>query len=178
MDYYVILGLGPDASPAEIKRAYRRLARRYHPGINPGDRAAEAMFARISEAHGTLSDPERRRHYDAAGGRVPSVGEPGAFEFSGFDFSFAARGTEAATFSELFAEVLHPLAPERDEPEAGADVHAAVTLTFDESIRGIERQVVVTRQVECGVCGGAGRIRTREGRCPHCQATGKLRWAR
>lgn len=178
MDYYVILGLGPDASPAEIKRAYRRLARRYHPGINPGDRAAEAMFARISEAHDTLSDPERRRHYDAAGGRVPSVGEPGAFEFSGFDFSFAARGTEAATFSELFAEALHPLAPERDEPEAGADVHAAVTLTFDESIRGIERQVVVTRQVECGVCGGAGRIRTREGRCPHCQATGKLRWAR
>ncbi len=178
MDYYGILGLEPGASPAEIKRAYRRLARRYHPGINPGDRAAEAMFARIAEAYETLNDPDRRQQYDAAGGRSAPLGTPGAFEFAGFDFSFAAHGAEAATFSELFAEVLHPPEAETGHPERGADLHAALTVSFEESIRGGERQVIVTRQVECQVCNGAGRIRMREGRCPHCQATGKVRWAR
>ena len=77
MDYYVILGLEPGASPAEIKRAYRRLARRYHPGINPGDRAAEAMFDRIAEAYETLIDPDRRQQYDAAGGRSAPRGDAG-----------------------------------------------------------------------------------------------------
>jgi molecular chaperone DnaJ len=178
VDYYVILGLEPGAAPAEIKRAYRRLARRYHPGINPGDHAAEAMFQRIAEAYDTLSDPDRRRLYDSAGGTAAAAGAAGAFEFAGFDFSFAAHGPEAATFSELFAEVLHPAATDRNESEPGADLHAAVVVTFEESIRGVERQVIVTRQVECSVCGGAGRIRTREGRCPHCEATGRVRWAR
>ncbi len=178
MDYYVILGLDAGASPAEIKRAYRRLARRYHPGINPGDRAAEAMFGRIAEAYETLNDPDRRRQYDAAGGRTAALGEPAAFEFAGFDFSFAAHGAEAATFSELFAEVLHPPDTERGQAERGADLHAALGVSFEDAIRGVERQVIVTRQVECQVCHGVGRVRMREGRCAHCQATGKVRWAR
>ena len=178
MDFYVILGLEPGASPAEIKRAYQRLARRYHPGINPGDRAAEAFFKQIAEAYETLGDPARRQQYDAAGGTARPPMEPGAFEFAGFDFSFAARGTEAATFSELFAEVLHPPAAEQNKPEAGADLHASLTITFEESIRGVERQVVVTRQIACAACAGSGRLRTAEGRCGQCQATGKVRWAR
>jgi molecular chaperone DnaJ len=178
LDFYVILGLGPGASPAEIKRAYRRLARRYHPGINPGDRAAEALFERISEAYETLSDPERRQRYDVAGGPAGPQGEAGAFEFAGFDFSFAAHGTEAATFGELFAEVLHPPAAEHGQPEAGADLHASLAVTFEESIRGVERQVVVTRQVACAACQGTGRIRSPEERCSQCHATGKVRWAR
>jgi molecular chaperone DnaJ len=177
MDFYVILGLEPAASPAEIKRAYRRLARRYHPGINPGDRTAEEMFDRISQAYQTLSDPDRRLQYDAAG-RLSGQPAPRAFEFAGFDFSFAAHGTDAATFSELFADVLHPPASTEGRPERGADLHAELTVTFDQSIRGVERQVMVTRQIECGACGGVGRIRTREGRCPQCEATGKIRWAR
>src|SRR5262245_5847952 len=180
MDFYVILGLERDASASEIKRAYTRLARRYHPGINPGDRAAGAVFERIAEAYETLSDPERRRQYDS-GGATPDVerrpAEP--FEFTGFDFTFAARGRDAATFSELFAEVLHPPAPaDRGAPEHGADLHATVTVAFEESMRGAERQVVVTRHLTCGACGGAGQVRTDEGRCPDCQATGRVRWAR
>lgn len=179
MDFYVILGLGQDATIADIKRAYRRRARQCHPGINPGDRTAETLFQRISEAYETLSDPERRRQYDAAGGRAVPERASATFEFSGFDFSFAARGADAATFSELFADVLHP-APEVEggRPEGGADLHAALTVTFEESIRGVERQVVVTRHVACAACDGAGQVRTPEGRCPHCQATGTVRWAR
>ena len=180
MDFYQLLGLEPGASFADIKRAYRRLARRYHPGINPGDRTAEALFRRISEAYETLVDPERRRQYDAAGTRpATAASEPATFEFSGFDFSVAAHGAQAATFTELFADVLHPVgAPDTTRPEVGADLHAALTITFEDSIRGVERQVVVTRQVACGGCGGAGQVRTPEGRCAHCHATGKVRWAR
>src|SRR5687767_15618843 len=109
MEFYAILGLEPGASVTDIKRAYRRLARRHHPGINPGDRQSEALFQRISEAYETLVDPERRRRYDSAESRGEGGGERGAFEFTGFDFSAAAHGPQAATFTELFAEVLHPV---------------------------------------------------------------------
>lgn len=180
MDYYQVLGLEPGASIADIKRAYRRLARRYHPGINPGDRAAEAFFRRISEAYETLVDPQRRQQYDSSGGRpMTSSDMTATFEFSGFDFSTAAHGAQAATFTELFADVLHPVvSQDTGQPEVGVDLHASLTVSFDESIRGVERQVVVTRQVACGMCVGAGQVRTPEGRCTHCHATGKVRWAR
>ena len=179
MDFYAVLGLEPGASAAEIKRAYRRLSRRYHPGINPGDRAAEALFHRISEAYETLVDPQRRQQYDTGSGQASPRTEPATFEFSGFDFSVAAHGSQAATFSELFADVLNPLvSQESGRPEVGSDLHAAVTISFEDSIRGIERQVVVTRQIACNACGGAGQLRTPEARCAHCHATGKVRWAR
>jgi molecular chaperone DnaJ len=179
MDLYAVLGLAPGASIADIKRAYRRLARRYHPGINPGDRAAEALFQRITEAYETLTDPARREQYDA-GGRAPANRPTGAsFEFAGFDFSVAAHGAQAATFTELFAEVLHPVGPgDSGRPEAGADLHAALSVTFLESMSGVQRQVVVTRHDVCQPCRGSGSVATPEGRCPHCHATGSVRWAR
>jgi molecular chaperone DnaJ len=177
MDFYSTLGLQPGASTAEIKRAFRRLARKYHPGINPGDRAAESKFRQVSEAYETLVDPERRRAYDAAGGRQATKGPSTPFEFTGFDFSYAAHGQQAATFTELFAEVLHPV-PDHGGPERGADLHAALTIAFEEAMRGAERQVVVTRQVACGACQGSGQVKTPEGRCAHCHATGSVRWAR
>jgi molecular chaperone DnaJ len=178
MDYYSILGLEPDATNLEIKRAYRRLSRRYHPGINPGDRAAEAMYRRISEAYETLADPDRRRRYDAGGQPAPML-EGTTFEFTGFDFTVTAQGAQAATFSELFAESLHPVSPaDVATAEVGADIHAALTIAFADAVRGVERQVVLTRQVGCPGCEGAGRIRTPEGRCAHCHATGTVRWAR
>lgn len=177
MDYYTILGLHSGASVSDIKRAFRRLARRHHPGINPGDREAEALFQRISEAYETLVDPERRRRYDSA--ETPTGGgERGTFEFTGFDFSVAAHGTQAATFSELFAEVLHPVPKADRHAEPGADLHATVNLSFEDALRGVERQVVVTRQVPCTACRGAGEVATTEGRCAQCQGAGKLRWAR
>jgi molecular chaperone DnaJ len=178
MDYYSILGVSQGASGADIKRAYRRLARRHHPGINPGDPAAQALFERISTAYETLVDPERRRHYDAADVRAEDP-EARSFEFTGFDFTVAALGPQAATFTELFADVLHPLPREdRSRPETGADLHAAVSLSFDDALRGVERQVVVTRQVPCAACQGSGEVATGGGKCAQCRGAGEVRWAR
>jgi len=183
MDYYALLGLAPGATASDVKRAYRRLSRRYHPGINPGDRAAEALFRRITEAYETLIDTERRRQYDTAGIAVPGgtadARDENLFEFSGFDFSVAARGPQAATFSELFAEALHPLPPEdRGGPQPGTDLHASLSLTFDEAMTGADRQIMVTRQVSCGACRGAGHVRAGDDKCAHCHGSGRVRWAR
>jgi molecular chaperone DnaJ len=177
VDFYVVLGLAPGASTSEIKRAYRRLARRYHPGINPGDSAAESLYRRISEAYETLMDPERRREYDA-GGTAPVDDPAETFEFSGFDFSSAAHGSQAATFTELFADVFQAPADRTARPEAGADLHASLTVSFIEAMRGVERQVIITRQDVCARCRGTGRVRTAEGRCVPCHGTGNVRWAR
>jgi molecular chaperone DnaJ len=178
MDYYSILGLEPGASTMEIKRAYRRLSRRYHPGINPGDRTAEVMYQRISEAYETLVDPDRRRQYEA-GGHAPTPHGGASFEFTGFDFTVTAQGAQAATFSELFADAMHPApSTDRGKAEIGADIHASLTIPFADGVRGVERQIVLTRQVACAACEGAGHVRTPEGRCGHCHATGKVRWAR
>lgn len=177
-DYYAVLGVQPGASVTDIKRAYRRLARRHHPGINPGDRAAEALFQQISDAYETLVDPERRQRYDAAGDRQQTV-DRRVFEFSGFDFTVTAQGSQAATFTELFADVLHP-APSAHirRSDAGPDLHTSLSLSFEESLRGVERNVVVMRQVECDACHGAGEIRAEEARCTSCQGAGQVRWAR
>jgi molecular chaperone DnaJ len=177
MDFYTLLGLAPGASVTDVKRAYRRLSRRYHPGINPGDREAEALFRQITEAYETLVDAERRQHYDATGRAAAATDAP--FEFTGFDFTVKAHGAQAATFSELFADALHPMpTPERGRPQPGADLHAGVTLSFVESLSGIERSLLVTRQVSCGICQGAGIVRTIDSRCAQCQGAGKVRWAR
>ena len=108
MDFYVILGIGREASPGEVKRAYKRLARRYHPDINPGDREAAAVFRRATEAYETLSDPGRRQEYDAHGTEVPVV-EEASVEFRGFDFSGPVSGA-SATFDELFSSVVRDAA--------------------------------------------------------------------
>ena len=129
-DYYEVLAVERTAQPDEIKRAYRRLARRYHPDINPGDRTAEARFRQILEAYETLIDPERRHRYDLGFGPEPQ-GARRAAGFEGFDFS--TRGSDySGSFGDLVAEVL----TERDSrrqapPERGADLHQEVQLTFD-----------------------------------------------
>jgi len=178
VDYYSILGLQPGASVSDIKRAYRRLARRHHPGINPGDRQAEGLFQRISEAYETLVDPERRRRYDSAESSTGASGDRKTFEFTGFDFTAAAHGAQAATFSELFAEVLHPVPKTETRAEPGADLHGSVSVSFEDALRGVERQLVITRQVPCGACRGVGEVSTPDMRCSTCQGAGKLRWAR
>lgn len=178
MDLYAVLGLSSGASAADIKRSYRRLARRYHPGINPGDAAAVALFEQITEAYETLVDPIRRQRYDSAG-TVVAGGERESFAFAGFDFSVAACGSQAATFTELFAEALHPVgAAEAGEPEVGADLHASLSIGFVDAVRGVQRQIVVARQEVCAACRGAGIVVSAEGQCAACEASGTVRWAR
>lgn len=179
MDLYIILGLTHAATTAEIKRAYRRLARRYHPDINPGDGNAVACFRQITEAYETLSDPDRRRSYDTTGGQgAPDVADL-SYGFEGFDFSMSVGGAQAPTFGDLFAEVFGQGGQGRvAAPERGADLHGRVSLSFDEAMHGVERRVAVTRREICHSCNGSGTLRTVESRCGPCHGTGTVRSTR
>ena len=175
MDLYVILGLQHGASDSEIKRAYRRLARRFHPDINPGDRMAEARFRQILEAYETLIDPDRRSRYDQ--GKPDESQERKSSGFEGFDFS--ARGADySASFGDLFAEVLSERGARPQGAERGADLHHAVHLSFDEGLSGIQRAVTVTRRETCRTCAGSGLTRATVGVCLTCQGTGAVRSVR
>jgi molecular chaperone DnaJ len=178
MDFYILLGLERAATVADIKRAYRRLARKYHPDINPGDGMAAARFRQITQAYETLSDPERRRRYDSSG----TVDEPAAaraYGFEGFDFSMRVEHDRATTFGDLFADVFERRdSDRRDEEQRGADIHATITLPFEESMRGTQRQVTIMRREACATCGGQGTLRAAESRCIRCQGTGSIRSAR
>src|SRR5262249_39980432 len=154
---YIILGVGRSASSLEVKKAYRRLARQFHPDVNPGDDQAALRFREIAEAYAILSDPDRRQRYDRLGYEPPIVEvDPSGFE--GFDFSSAVHANQQSTFGDLFAEVFrgagsHPLAPER-----GADLHATLSLTFDQAVAGGEFRVAVVRQDSCRDCAGTGVV--------------------
>jgi molecular chaperone DnaJ len=176
MDFYIVLGLERGASLNEIKRAYKRLARRYHPDINPGDRMAAAHFRQIAEAYETLSDPDRRRRYDVHG-VAAVVTDAQTFGFEGFDFSVSVDGADAPTFGDLFAEVFQQRAAAR-QPERGADLHETIELTFDEALAGGPRSVSITRLVHCRSCRGTGRLAVAETRCAHCHGTGVVKSAR
>jgi len=174
MDLYELLGIGRGATLIEIKRSYKRLARKYHPDINPGDNAAEARFKEITRAYETLSDPDRRLRYDA--GSLSAVSASVSFEFEGFDFSGGVHHADAPTFGDLFAEVFSQRQDTHAaEPAQGSDLHASVSLTFDEAMRGTQRQMTLTRRDTCQSCRGAGALKIAEARCQRCQGTGLLR---
>jgi molecular chaperone DnaJ len=178
MDFYIVLGIERGATLADVKRAYRRLARRYHPDINPGDRLAAAQFRRIAEAYETLSDPERRQQYDT-GGAVPRASSEPAFGFEGFDFSVSVGGAAAPTFGDLFADVLRQRAAGRpDTAQRGVDLHHTIELSFEDALRGGQRTVTVVRQERCRTCRGAGHLNATETRCAHCHGAGVLKSAR
>jgi molecular chaperone DnaJ len=176
MDLYIVLGLAHGATEAEIKRAYRRLARRFHPDINPGDRVAEARFRQILDAYETLMDPQRRSRYDSGHGVEPRDERPKS-GFEGFDFS--ERGADhSATFGDLFAEVLSQRGGRRSPPERGADLHQEAHLSFEEAFSGTERTFTLTRRLTCRGCAGSGATRSNHGQCHLCQGTGAIRTVR
>jgi molecular chaperone DnaJ len=179
MDLYVILGVARGATSGDIKRAYKRLARKFHPDINPGDHTAAAQFHRIAEAYETLSDPDRRRAYDTTGSAGPDVLEA-TFGFEGFDFSVSTQGAEAPTFGDLFADVFRRRAADIADvgSERGADLHQTITIGFEEALRGGEYTVAVTRQELCRTCEGRGWLNVMETRCGHCHGSGAVKSAR
>jgi len=173
MDFYVVLGVGQTASEADIKRAYRRLARRFHPDINPGDRTAEHRFKEILAAYETLVDPDRRLRYDRGAGEPGQATSPSGFQ--GFDFT-RSGSDHSGTFGDLVAEVLterHSRRPPR--AERGADIHLTVRLPFEDALRGAQPAVTLTRRDTCKSCGGAGRLRSAGAPCLTCQASGTVR---
>jgi molecular chaperone DnaJ len=175
MDFYFVLGLERGASLNDIKRAYKRLARRYHPDINPGDRVAATHFQQIAEAYETLSDPDRRRRYDATG--APAR-EPvsATYGFEGFDFSVSVSGSEAPTFGDLFGGLFQARADRGAErgAERGADLHHTIDLTFEQALSGRQQAVTVTRQEHCRTCKGVGRLSVAETRCQACHGSGAV----
>lgn len=180
MDLYIVLGVERGAPTGDIKKAYRRLARRLHPDINPGDREAETRFRQVLDAYETLIDPDRRRRYDA--GQLNGVTEDDAasFGFAGFDFSSRVHAERTTTFGELFEEVFARRVGRvaDDSADHGADIHARASLTFEEAWQGVQRAVTVTRQDTCRSCEGSGFKRIAETRCVACEGTGAVRSVR
>jgi molecular chaperone DnaJ len=180
VDFYIVLGVERGAPAGDIKRAYKRLARRLHPDINPGDREAEARFRLVLDAYETLMDPDRRRRYDAgqlSAGQAEDDAE--TFGFAGFDFSNRVHAERTTTFGELFEEVLSKRASRPAEGlNQGADIHARTMLSFEEAWQGVQRTVTVTRQDTCRACAGGGFQRVAETRCVSCEGTGNVRSVR
>jgi molecular chaperone DnaJ len=182
MDLYALLGVARAASSGEIERAYRRLARRYHPGVNPGDRMAEDVFRQVEHAFAVLSDADRRREYDR--GASPSGGSGGpagtmvSVALEGFDFTAPADAAQAATFTELFADVFQQAAREATTPTRGLDIDATLELSFRDAILGGSFPLSIVRQQRCVVCAGDGRVSRQPVVCSECGGAGSRRWMR
>jgi molecular chaperone DnaJ len=171
-ELYLILGIEESAPEGEIRKAYQRLARRYHPDINPGDPSAEDLFRRISEAYLVLSDPVKRGFYDTHGYYSDNAGEEGD---SRWELAFGGEGSVGP--SRGFREMLDGFfggAKAPDEPGVETDIEAQVSLSFQESMRGLTTHVEVARQVRCDLCEGTGRHRgAGEVACLPCLGQGR-----
>jgi molecular chaperone DnaJ len=178
MDLYALLGVGRAASAIEIERAYRRLARRYHPGINPGDRMAEDLFRQVQQAFEVLGDAERRREYDRGLHQPGVTASAVSVSLEGFDFSARADAAHAATFAELFADVFQDAAREATTPTRGQDIEAPVRLSFRDAVRGGAFPISVVRQERCASCAGDGCVPRPPVVCPACGGVGARRWVR
>ena len=203
-DYYETLSVPRGASEEEIRKAYRKLARKYHPDLNPGDKSAENRFKDVQEAYDVLSDPKKRQMYDQVGyysdtgfaGPPPGGGRAHPnMDFSGFDFSDmfktaraeaeASRKREGAgtassgSFKDIFSHFFHGGAPEPDhvtdrEPQKGSDLEYGVNIGFWQAIRGTQAKLSVTRYDVCPTCHGTGGNEAGSIACPQCTGSGTV----
>jgi molecular chaperone DnaJ len=190
-DYYEILGVSEGASDAEIKKAYRRLAKKYHPDSNPNNKMAEEKFKEVSEAHEVLSNPEKRKQYDQLRhmGRSGFTGFGGAEGARGFEDLFGRRGARGRTFTyedlggfgnlgDLFSNIFDMGEASRRQrwgPQKGADLYAEVEIPFDLAISGGKTAVELRKEEVCPVCQGTGaKPGTSMSTCPQCGGSGMV----
>lgn len=180
-DYYEVLGVDKKATDAEIKSAYRKKAKKYHPDLNPGDTEAEQKFKEINEAYEVLSDPEKKQRYDAYGhaGVDPNYGAGGGF--GGFSGGFGGAGVDLNDIFESFfggAGGFGGGGGRRNDPNAprrGGDIHVGITISFMEAALGCTKTVSYTRQETCPDCGGSGAKKgTGVQTCPDCGGSGYI----
>jgi len=173
-DYYQILGVSRDASPEEIKKAYRRLAMQYHPDRNPGNKEAEEKFKEAAEAYEVLSDPEKRRIYDQYGYEGLKGGYGGFEGFPDFDLADALR-TFMRGF-ESWEEFFGMGRRQRGYAEEGSDLQIRLQLTLEEIAQGVEKKVRLRKLVVCQTCGGTGAASGHGWTvCPVCRGMGEVR---
>jgi molecular chaperone DnaJ len=197
-DYYQTLGLKQGATEDEIRKAYRRLARKYHPDLNPGDKASEDRFKQVSEANDILSDPKKKAMYDQYGfysdQGVPGGGQgfPGAGQghpnmgFGGFDFGDAARGRgpgfeppDGGGFSGKFGDIFSQFFKggqkhTRQQPEHGSNLEYALSVDFWRAVKGTQVKLNINRQESCANCHGTGSEGGQNIVCPSCNGTGSV----
>lgn len=198
-DYYQILGVKKDAKADEIKKSYRRLARKHHPDVNPGDKASEDKFKEVQEAYDILSDEKKRKVFDRFGyyadnldvnspfgtGAAGGSGPAGGFDFSGFDFSSTGGqpGGGGSSFRDIFSDLFggsgggtRTASPEppRPLPKKGRDIEIPLALSFEESFTGLTTNITVSRSEQCSRCQGAGDTGGPVVTCPTCKGSGQV----
>jgi len=193
-DYYSILGIKKDAKADEIKKAYRRLARKYHPDVNPNDKASEDKFKEVQEAYDVLSDEKKRKVFDRFGyyndnldpdspfstGASNTAGA-GGYDFSGFNFEPGGSGG-GSSFRDIFSDLFGSGAkqqqqqpePPRPLPKKGRDIEIPLALSFEESFTGLTTNITVNRSEQCSRCQGAGDTGGPVVVCPTCKGTGQV----
>lgn len=175
-DYYEILGIDKNATDDEIKKAYRRLAKQYHPDVNKEDKDAEAKFKEINEAYEVLSDPQKRAQYDQFGTADPNA----AGGFGGFGgFGDFGQNPFGDIFDMFFGEGFGGgRRDRRNAPQRGADIRYDIELTFEEAAFGTKKDIKINRTEPCPECGGSGAKKgTSPETCPHCHGTGQIQFA-
>ena len=168
-DYYEVLGVAKDASDDDIKKAYRKLAKKYHPDMNPGDKNAEAKFKEASEAYAILSDADKRRQYDQFG----HAAFDGTGGFGGFDFN-------ASDFGDIFGDLFGDFfgggrRGPANGPMKGTNVRTSVRITFLEAVTGVEKEITLSLKDPCPTCSGTGaKPGTTPQMCPKCGGKGQV----
>ena len=174
-DYYEVLGVERGADDATLKKAYRKLAKKYHPDMNPGDKEAEAKFKEATEAYSVLSDPEKRGTYDQYGHAAFENGGAGqGGGFGGFDFNGADMGD---IFGDIFGDLFGGGRSRRanNGPMRGANLRAVVHITFQEAVFGCEKELELTLKDTCTKCNGTGaKPGTSPETCSKCHGTGQV----
>ena len=176
-DYYEVLGVPKDADEDALKKAYRKLAKKYHPDANPGDKAAEAKFKEASEAYSVLSDPQKRQQYDQFGHAAFEQGGAGAGAFGGGFGGCDFGGDMGDIFGEIFGDSFGGgrSGRARSGPSRGANIKTSVRITFEEAVFGCDKEIEINFKETCASCHGTGaKAGTSPQTCSKCNGKGKI----